>query len=179
MTCIAGLVHKGNVYIGGDSAGVAGQQIIARKDEKVFKNGEFIIGFTSSFRMGQLLRYKFTPPEIKEGQDLFEYMVKDFVEEVRICFKTGGYTSMINTNNERGGTFLIGVRGRLFEIDCDFQVGENLCGFASVGCGESYALGALDVNTKLKPKDRIIQALETASKFSTGVCAPFMVLSNE
>lgn len=51
MTAIVGLVEKGNVYIGGDSAGVAGLSISIRGDEKVFKVGPFIMGFTSSFRM--------------------------------------------------------------------------------------------------------------------------------
>ena len=57
MTCIVGLVHEGVVYIGGDSAGVGGMSLTVRADEKVFQNGEFLMGFTTSFRMGQLLRY--------------------------------------------------------------------------------------------------------------------------
>jgi hypothetical protein len=38
MTCIVGLVDKGDVYIGGDSAGVAGLSLSIRADEKVFGN---------------------------------------------------------------------------------------------------------------------------------------------
>ena len=38
MTCIAGLVDSnGDIYIGGDSAGVAGYDLTIRADEKVFK----------------------------------------------------------------------------------------------------------------------------------------------
>lgn len=55
MTCIVGLVENNKVYIGGDSAGVAGLSLMKRADEKVFKKDEFIFGFTSSFRMGQLI----------------------------------------------------------------------------------------------------------------------------
>ena len=62
MTCIVGLEHKGKVYIGGDSAGVAGYSLSVRADQKVFINGNFIFGFTSSFRMGQILRFGFNPP---------------------------------------------------------------------------------------------------------------------
>ena len=62
MTCIVGLVHEGVVYIGGDSAGVAGLSLVVRADEKVLRNGDFLMGFTTSFRMGQLLRYKLDPP---------------------------------------------------------------------------------------------------------------------
>ena len=62
MTCIAAITEKGKVYMGGDSAGVSGYDITIRADEKVFKNGQCVFGFTSSFRMGQLLCYKFKVP---------------------------------------------------------------------------------------------------------------------
>ena len=65
MTCIVGLVHEGTVFIGGDSAGVAGLSLVVRADEKVFRNGDFLMDFTTSFRMGQLLRYNpDSPPKI-------------------------------------------------------------------------------------------------------------------
>ena len=50
MTCIVGVAHKGAVYIGGDSAAVAGWALTCRADHKVFKNGDFVMGFTTSFR---------------------------------------------------------------------------------------------------------------------------------
>ena len=65
MTCIAAIKHEGKVYIGADSAAGKGTYLTLRADEKVFKNGKFGFGFTSSFRMGQLLRYRLSPPEQK------------------------------------------------------------------------------------------------------------------
>jgi hypothetical protein len=41
MTCIAGLVHEGAVYISGDSAGTDGPDLVVLADEKVFKTGPF------------------------------------------------------------------------------------------------------------------------------------------
>lgn len=98
MTCIVGLVDKGKVYIGGDSAGVNSfWDLTIRADSKVFINGPFIMGFTSSFRMGQLLRYKLkTPSRFKNDgtqKEIYEYMVTDFVDAVRQCLKDGGYAS--------------------------------------------------------------------------------------
>ena len=75
MTAIVGIAEKGSVYIGGDSAGVAGLSISTRTDVKVFKNGPFVLGFTSSFRMGQILQYKFDPPKQTVGQDDMKYLV--------------------------------------------------------------------------------------------------------
>lgn len=93
MTCIVGIAHEGKVYLGGDSAGVAGLDITKRKDVKVFQNDEFVMGFTSSFRMGQILHYSFTPPKVavEDADDLMAYMVRKFVPAVRAIFKSEGY----------------------------------------------------------------------------------------
>ena len=108
MTCIVGIVDKDEVIIGGDSAGVAGLNITIRKDTKVFKNGPFIMGFTSSFRMGQLLMSsKFKPSKQKARQSDYDYMITDFIDCIRKLFKTSGYLT-IHNNEEAGGTFLVG-----------------------------------------------------------------------
>lgn len=179
MTCIVGLVDKDTVYMGGDSAGVGGgYQLNIRNDQKVFMNGAFLMGFTTSFRMGQLLRYSFTPPKIAEDQDLYEYMVTDWIDGVRKCLKDGGFASE-KDSVEEGGTFLVGYKGRLFTIYEDYQVGENTCGYSSVGCGEDLAMGSLFTSSdiKLKPEDRVRMALKAAATFSAGVSAPFVVKS--
>ena len=177
MTCIAAVVYDNVVYMGADSAGVAGYNLVVRADQKVFINGEFLIGFTSSFRMGQLLRYAFKPPRFHEDEkDLYAYMVTDFIDAVRACLKGGGYAQKTN-EEETGGCFLVGVRGRLFQIEDDYQVGELTCNYNAVGCGEAYALGVLSVTGAIDPDERIRLALSSAEKFSAGVRGPFIVLN--
>jgi len=180
MTCIVGLLSGGDVFIGGDSAGVAGLNIAERKDEKVFKNGEFVFGFTSSFRMGQLLRYAFTPPPYYTDVNLYKYMVTDFVDGVRKCLKEGGY-AIKNKEEELGGTFLVGFRGHLFMIEDNYQVAEHLYPYFSVGCGESYAKGCLYAicDNEILPEEKITIALEAAEKFSAGVTRPFHIVKTE
>jgi ATP-dependent protease HslVU (ClpYQ) peptidase subunit len=172
MTCIVGIAHNNKVYIGGDSAGVSGLDIIIRKDKKVFKSGPFLIGFTSSFRMGQLLNYNLDVPERKSDEDIMQFMVTTFVDSVRECFKDGGYTR-VSDSRETGGSFLVGYEKRLFHVESDFQVGEAISGYDACGCGTPYALGALRNSTKLSPLKRLEQALETAAEFSAGVAPPF------
>src|SRR5271170_3977037 len=128
MTCIVGLMDKGDVYMGGDSAGVSGLSISIRADEKVFVNGPFIMGFTTSFRMGQLLRYKFSPPEQTSHQDNMQYMVTSFIDTARKCFEDNGFGE-----KRRGGTFLVGYKGQLYTIDSDFQVGLPADTYDAVG----------------------------------------------
>lgn len=176
MTCIVGLVEKGKVYIGGDSAGVSGYALQIRADRKVFRNGDFIMGFTSSFRMGQLLAHSLKPPRRHATDDVYAYMVTDFVNAVRECLKAGGYAEKHN-EAERAGTFLVGYAGRLFSVHGDYQVGETVHGFDACGCGEQIALGALAVSHNQKPERRIRDALNAAEQFSAGVRAPFHIES--
>lgn len=176
MTCIVGLEHEGKIYIGGDSAGVGGLSLTIRADEKVFKNGNMLFGFTSSFRMGQLLRFKLQIPYHRPEVNDYQYMVTDFIDAVRYCLKEGGYAS-VHSGEESGGTFLVGYKGKLYEINDDYQVGMPLDGYAAVGCGEDIAKGAMYANIGLEPEKRILNALGASENFSAGVRSPFHVLS--
>lgn len=174
MTCIAAVTHNGTVWMGADSAGVAGLSLSVRRDPKIYRVGEFLFGFTSSFRMGQLLGYKFTPPQHHSEWDAGRYMATVFIDALRETLKAGGYARTDN-GEEHGGTFLAGYRGRIFRVDSDFQVGENLHPFDAVGCGADLALGALHATSSVAPKERILLALEAAEAFSAGVRRPFIV----
>lgn len=178
MTCIVGVIENGKVFIGADSAGVSGWDIVTRKDAKVFQRGEFLIGYTSSFRMGQLLRYRLNVPVQPEEMDVFEYMVTLFVDAARQCLKDGGFASRQN-ETESGGTFLVGYRGRLFNIENDYQVGELTTPFNAVGCGKFYALAAMDAfwNSVADPVERIEKTLQVVERWSDGVRGPFVILS--
>lgn len=177
MTCIVGLVHEGKVYIGGDSAGVAGYYLMLRADQKVFTNGPFVMGFTSSFRMGQLLRWAFRPPDHDPRESDEKFMAVTFINEVRKCLKEGGWASKEN-DQESGGTFLVGYKGRLYHIADDYQVGETPYGFDAVGCGQDFALGALHVleGQDVDPEEKVRTALLAAERFSAGVASPFTIL---
>lgn len=173
MTCIVGVAHGGAVIIGGDSAGVAGWSLTVRKDAKVFRRGPMAFGFTTSFRMGQILRYSLKVPDHPDGMAEDEYMATRFVDAVRESLKDGGYASKDN-EREEGGHFLVGYRGRVFHVGGDYQVGESVHGFAAVGCGEDIALGSLwQSRGYADPHQRAADALAAAEQFSAGVRGPF------
>jgi ATP-dependent protease HslVU (ClpYQ) peptidase subunit len=175
MTCIVGLRQGGKVYIGGDSAGIAGWDVTIRADPKVFVAGDYAMGFTTSFRLGQLLQYRLKLPKPPSAQKkLYPFMVSEFVEAVRECLKTGGVATK-DKESEQGGQFLVGVSGRLFIVEGDYQVAEPVAPFAAIGSGAPYALGALAIS-RGSPLSRVRQALSVAERFSAGVRAPFRVL---
>lgn len=177
MTAVAGLVHQGRVHLGADSAGLAGWALTIRADPKVFRNGPYVLGFTSSFRMGQLLHHAFTPPTPPPARRLDRFMATEFIDAVRECLKAGGYATK-NSEAEAGGNFLVGVTGRLFEIGQDYQVGEPADEVAAVGCGFELCLGALYATRQsAAPRRRLTVALEAAEHFNGGVRGPFTFAS--
>lgn len=176
MTCIVGIVgDDGEVWIGADSAGTdgwLGQTI--RADSKVFTVGPFILGFTSSFRMGQLLRYSLSIAEQTSQQTDDQYMCTTFIDAVRKTLREGGYMET-KYGVEEGGSFLVGYRGTLYEVHSDFQVGIPVDQYAAIGCGGDFAVAVLDVLDG-DPEYRIMQALGVAAYRSAGVAEPFTVL---
>jgi ATP-dependent protease HslVU (ClpYQ) peptidase subunit len=179
MTCIVGLVDGHTAWIGGDSAGVAGWDLSVRADEKVFRNGPMIFGFTSSFRMGQVLRYALTIPDHDPRHSVEQYMVTTFIDDVRTCLKTAGYATK-DKEQEEGGCFLVAYRGKIFKIGEDYQVGIPADGFTAVGCGSQFARGALFATARIMDaKARVDIALQAAERCCAGVRGPFTVLSIE
>jgi hypothetical protein len=177
LTCIAGIAENGTVWLAGDSAGVGGWDLTVRTDPKVFVNGQYVIGFTTSYRMGQLLRYAFSPPA-PEASDVHAFMCTAFVDALRTCLKDGGYATK-DSEQEKGGCFLVGVAGHLFRIDADYQIGEAADGFQAVGRGDQAARGALfaTADSGMSPADRLTVAMNAAERFSAGVRLPAVMVS--
>lgn len=167
MTCIVGIVDDGEVYIGGDSRGSTPYNYVTRKTPKVFKIGEFIFGYTSSFRMGQIIQRHFCPPEETKNMDEDDYIYNNVIEHLIKILKDKGY-ARIEANEVSGGTFLMGFRGRLFEISSDFQIGENIESYHAVGSGGITARSSLwtieQLNNKMNVEDKIKLAITAASK---------------
>lgn len=179
MTCILGLMDSGKVWMAGDSAGVGGYDIRTRNDTKVFINGPYIMGFTSSFRMGQLLRFSLHVPHQDPDHTDEQHMMTTFIDAVRQCLKDGG-CAKVDSNQEEGGEFLVGYKGQLYAVYQDFQISIPSKMFEACGCGEDYAVGALAAlmgHVKIGPDALLHKTLGIVEEFSAGVRGPFTVLS--
>lgn len=180
MTAIVGWIEGSDVYIGGDSAALnSSYNKRIRADEKVFtRNGTMIFGFTTSFRMGQLLRYSLTIPEQSKKQDDYEYMCTTFIDAVLKTLEEKKYAT-VKSGQAEIGDFLVGYKGALYQVCDDLQVARNTINYDTVGCGGNLAMGAMYILSKIKnipPKKRIEMALEAAAEFSGGVAPPFKIL---
>ena len=178
MTCIIGLEHNGRVYMGCDSAATTGYHLVSTTSPKVFKNCRLLIGYSWSFRMGQILQFARNYPDIDKFLDNYEFLVSSFIPFVRGIMKDAGFLKIEN-NQEESGQFMIGIRGQLFGIDSDFSVLRNNFGYDSIGSGKEYALGAMKMllySGKIN-EDPILSiglALETSAYFCNSVRGPFV-----
>jgi ATP-dependent protease HslVU (ClpYQ) peptidase subunit len=172
MTCIAGIAHEGTVWLAGDSAVSSDWDLTILASAKVCANGPYVLGFTGSLRMAQLLRYSLSPP-VPGTADLHEFVCTAFIDAVRACLKDGGWATK-DKEQEEGGTFLVGVRGRLFVVSNDYGVTEPVDSYAAIGCGDQLALGALFATADNPDQSvRLRIALSAAERFSNGVRGPF------
>ena len=178
MTCIVGMEHKGVVWMGGDSAGTAGnmnQRI--RADKKVFIKGEFIIGFCGSFRMGDLLKHTFSIPDPSGTADPDSFMVNQFVDSLRDCLDTENKKGGLTGNDRLFPSILVGFKGRLYNVEGDYQCGRPEDGYDSVGSGSSVAVGAMHGTKSISsPRKRIEAALTAAARNDAAVRPPFHIL---
>ena len=180
MTCIVAIAQNGIVYMGSDHAASDDKSgwILSRKEPKCFKVGQYGVAFTDSFRMGQILQYSWTPPKYtptKTNSGLDKFMRTKFIDSVKVAFKDNGYGSIGSSSDEdTGGIFIVGVEGRIFTIDEDFHVGENVVYYMADGSGGQIALGALYATKNQKnPRLRLKAALEAATEFNMSVAAPY------
>lgn len=178
VTCIVGLATPDGVWMGADSFGSDGSQEIAYRSPKLIVAGELVLGFTESYRAGDLLRYSLRRlPERGRFDDPHEYMVTVVVELVRTVFKDGGYNKA-DGGRDTAATLLAACGGRLFLVGSDYCVLEPKSGFTAIGSGYLAAQGSLHTSDMLlwEPERRVRAALEAAAGLCAGVGPPFHVM---
>lgn len=190
MTCTLAITDGKKVILAGDSAAVGGKELRLRADTKVFQNGSYGIGFTTSFRMGQILRYETELPEPPPGlgsDELERFLVTEVIPVIRQSFADHGFAKSARFNSpgepniteegqDFGGLFLLGVAGQIFEIRQDYHLARPAAPFSAVGAGAPIALGALHALQEvphLSLRDRANLALESAEAYSSAVRAPY------
>jgi len=181
MTLVAAQICKdGTVWMGADSlSGTYTGEKRMRKDTKIFTSGPYLIGFTSSYRMGQILRHKTTLPKLlpklaAHATSGHKHIVK-VIDSLSESLFENNYT--VEKDNRRyGGEFIISWSGRLYIVESDFQYHMPLTPYCCIGAGEAYGLGAMHASNKSHtPEESILHALRAASEFSCFVAPPFII----
>jgi len=180
MTCIVGIVKGNTVWLGGDSA--ATNQNMDRsiiKDPKVFVRGELAFGVCGLPKVMDAVAHVIELPEQQPGTTDRAFMAGELVPVIRKGLKKLDCTAkhpqfgLVFT-----GGMLIGYRGRLYELQGNFQLCSTANGWASIGSGSPFAQGALHASKgKGSPRKRILEALECATKGNAGVAPPYVIVS--
>lgn len=173
MTCVVGIEVDGGVLLGADSIASNGVDACIRCDRKLIRLGPYAFGFTTSWRMGDILRYHVVLPSPPRS-GLHRHLVTKVIPAVREAFKVHGWAA--KEPEAPGGEFLVGVHGSLFTVHADFQVARSAHGYAAVGYGASPALGALCATSEYEPRVRARAALEAAERHTVYVRRPWRFL---
>lgn len=174
MTCVVAIVDKTKrVVLGADSSAVDELIHTEHLDSKVFKKGEFGIGYCHSFRMGQIIEFWFEPPPIPDDEkNLMRYMVMEFVPELKKVLEDNDYPT--HDDEKTDWSLIVAVAGQIFTIESDWHVGYDNVPYAAIGAGASYALGSMYSASIDEDIDRTAyNALLAAQKFCPYVIGPF------
>jgi len=171
MTCIIGLVDGGNVFMGGDSAGMSGWTQTRVVERKVQRVGDMLIGCSGIPRLGQIAA-QLILRERNDDETPFQYMVNSFIPCLQTVVKETAFDW--HTENSESSALLIGYAGQLFLVCNDYSVNTCADGFAAMG-QRDMALGAMAALAGANPEGRILMALDIVGQFSGAVCGPYYV----
>ena len=169
MTCIIGLVDNGHVYMGCDSRLNRGWMVAeTRTSGKLVSVGEMLIGVAGATRGQNLIAHHFTAPERGVGESDDGYIEGTITAALQQLMERHDY-------DFAESELLIGYRGHLYRIGCDYGCSEPAEGVAGIGAGGSYAVGAVlaFLKAKWQPERAIMDALEIAGQSANGVAAPY------
>lgn len=170
MTCIVALkTLENSLVLAGDFMASNGFSFRRVVTPKVFLKSEICaVGYTSSFRMGQILEHLWTLPVRIEGLTDDEYIFVYVVQSLREAFKQHGY-GIKSGLEEIGGNFILVYKDRIFEIQSNFSILEYDTDMIAVGSGTDAAYAAMFImgqpsNDEVEP---YLQQVFAAANFVT------------
>lgn len=181
MTCCVALRTKfkngrSSIFIGADSSACSDNEVMSTVDPKVFVVRDYTFAFAGEQRVGQIIKYGFSPPAPPNNKKhLNRFMTTTFMFELSQAFKAN---SVIKTSDTTFGDseLIVSVHGRLFWVGPDFSILEMLDDVVAIGIGKEYALGAIHATSEYNDEDRVKMALNAAAHFSPWVKGPFHVI---
>ncbi len=180
MTCVVGIeAGAGRVVLGADSASVSGATVLRSATAKAFTAHGIGYACAGSWRLINILRHSFVPPEHPEDCAPDEYLVVHWTAALRAHLTdVGALKKNSEVHGTNGGQALIAYRGGLYMLDSDFQIARDLPGYMAAGAGRDYALGSMATTATLglSAARRVALALEAAAEHNYAVRGPMVVV---
>lgn len=187
MTIIIGYINKkdNSIFMAGDSRTCQDSYYDTMNEQKVFiKNGhgmtddKFIIGASGTLRLVNILKYNLDLPKHPKEMSTKEYIYTIFIDSIRKCFEQCGLKPGKEPDQDFNGAFLVGYKGKLFEIGCDYAINESIYPFMTIGSGGFIAAGSLmtTLNDNISIEEKINKALEVTGQLDCSVGPPYYIL---
>lgn len=184
MTCVLALKYidedTSKIVLATNKMGSNGSVKQTYTKPKIFKNGDFYIGYTASFYMGRLLQQIWIPPEKKPNQLDDEYLFRDVIKSLHRMFENNDFDFDAKEEPE----FILVYKDRIFKVFSNMSLLE-VDTFASIGCGSEVmqeAIGMyLNDGSTLDLEDMLTAAFKIVSERSCGVSDEYdmVVLNND
>lgn len=170
MTCIVGINTGKKIIIAGDRMGSDGFTH-GQYQSKVFKKDDFIFGICGSYRVMQLLQYKFNAPKRFMGQSINDYLFTSFTDSIIQLMRDNNCALKKDNLDSIPANFLVGYEGKLLLMEGNFQLLESKKGYDSCGSGSYHAIASLYSTDGLdmSHEDRLKKAIVCASEFVLSV----------
>ena len=190
MTVIVGVQTTRGVILGADSQASCSNGNRKRSDAKLHQRSEILaFGSCGSPRLGDILEYhlpELQEPPLGDAEAMREWMVRDFIDLLRNQARYhGALMDWFGVEYLDNSAFLVAVRGELFTVEEDLQVGAHVLAYDALGSGEEVAIGSLyarfgDQRTPISDikaaEDAVEQAVAAASEFTNFVGGDIITL---
>lgn len=176
MTCIVAIKDNGNLYFGADSHLSDKEYSFAQKSSKLFRNGPIVFGYAGGVRAGKVFQYDLTLPPV-DYENLDRYLNREFITALMDCAERNKLVIDEEKESNDIADLIIGVGGRLFEVQSHVQTVEPTENYIAGGAGARVAYGSLYSTKHLPAKQRVKLALAASATYSWGVGRPFRYLT--
>lgn len=171
MTTIVAYQTDEFAVIASDSRTTADTHIVDNEKTKIHQVGEILIASAGNTRGSNIVNHQWKPPALRT-KSIENYLSSSLIPSLRKVFIDGGYDIKEDGNDaEHNSSFIIAIRGELFEIWSDYSwTRSQLYG---TGSGSSYAMGAaraMKVHEQETPEDVAMilrEAVEVAISFDS------------
>lgn len=168
MTCIAGLVHEGEVWLASDAQmGWSGKKIDC--GSKIIQHGDLSIAFCGYAGVMSAFKNRFSLPGIPEDQSEHDKWMRVTVPDaINQCMKDAGIMKNVEGRNELDAFGIMGWRGRLCCLDDSMMTYDSDRPFMALGSGGDVAIGSLYSTEDKGPEERLNTAINAANMWSVG-----------
>lgn len=163
MTCIVALKHDNLIYMAGDRAASNESIIGTLATPKIFKKGEYLIGYAGSMA-GKRLAYHFDPPQPGPYVEIDEFMHTTFLNYLHNLYEE----VWINDGEPLDLDLVIGIRDKIYDHNAtNMALNEYSREYLASGSGMEYAYGYLYSGANANdPYQRVSGAVKAAIEFS-------------